>query len=322
MKLRQLVLFEAVARHRNITRASRALAMSQPALSLQIKALESECQAKFLVRSKAGIELTSQGAEFLNDIRPILSKMESLMAEREGLSERVSRSPSGAGKADEGKASNPVRATKFSRLRVGGSNTLSVTVLPEIASRMQSMHPGVEIELSSRSSDWIEDSVARGDVDIGLGAGELRNPLCLREPFIRHKATAFVPQGHPMADRTVSLEVLCSQPLIAKKGSACIREIRKRGCELNLVMQCDAPEAVKASVIRGGGVGILFRSRIEQALMAQEVRPVHVPELDEIFTQSFILTPLYRPLSEETRIFLGLLRHYSKRRSRMADMLV
>ena len=65
MTLHQLRIFESVARHLNVTRASQELHMSQPAVSQQLKLLEQQCEARFIVRIGQGVELTERGRAFL-----------------------------------------------------------------------------------------------------------------------------------------------------------------------------------------------------------------------------------------------------------------
>ena len=78
MTLHQLRIFEAVARHLNITRASQELHMSQPAVLQQLKLLEEQCGARFVVRTNQGVELTERGRAFLSAIRPIVARVENV----------------------------------------------------------------------------------------------------------------------------------------------------------------------------------------------------------------------------------------------------
>jgi DNA-binding transcriptional LysR family regulator len=78
MTLHQLRIFECVARHMNITKASRALHVSQPSASQQLKLLEQEFGTQFLVRRNHGIELTAQGRKFIDAVKPVLSEAASV----------------------------------------------------------------------------------------------------------------------------------------------------------------------------------------------------------------------------------------------------
>src|SRR4030095_3501433 len=75
MTLHQLKIFESVARHLNVTKASQELHISQPAVSQQLKLLEQQCEARFVVRIGQGVELTERGRAFLDAIRPIVAQV-------------------------------------------------------------------------------------------------------------------------------------------------------------------------------------------------------------------------------------------------------
>ena len=74
MTLHQLRIFESVARHLNVTRASKELHMSQPAVSQQLKFLEQQFAERLIVRTHHGVKLTEQGRAFLNAVRPIIAQ--------------------------------------------------------------------------------------------------------------------------------------------------------------------------------------------------------------------------------------------------------
>jgi LysR family transcriptional regulator, low CO2-responsive transcriptional regulator len=74
MTLHQLRIFESVARHLNITRASKELHMSQPAVSQQLKILERQFARRLIVRTHHGVKLTEQGRVFLDAVRPIIAQ--------------------------------------------------------------------------------------------------------------------------------------------------------------------------------------------------------------------------------------------------------
>src|SRR5262245_41275486 len=121
MTLHQLRIFESVARHLNVTKASQELHMSQPTVSQQIKLLEQQYETRFVVRIGQNVKLTKRGRTFLKTIRPIVAQVENV--------ESVFR----------------VKSTdkKSSFLTVGRSRSHSVTVLPEILRAFKQNHPWV-----------------------------------------------------------------------------------------------------------------------------------------------------------------------------------
>jgi len=137
MTLHQLKIFESVARHLNVTKASHELHMSQPAVSQQLKLLEQQCDARFIVRIGQGMELTERGKVFLDAIRPIVAQVADVES-----TFKV--------KSDE---------KKSSFLTVGGSRSHSVAVLPEILRAFKQNHPWVQFVLESNDSGTMEQRV-------------------------------------------------------------------------------------------------------------------------------------------------------------------
>lgn len=80
MELRQLRYFVAAARHRHVTRAAEALHVTQPALSQQIRRLETELGVALLHRTPRGVEPTAAGVELLGRAESILAEVDGLVA--------------------------------------------------------------------------------------------------------------------------------------------------------------------------------------------------------------------------------------------------
>ena len=286
MKLKQLKIFSSAARHLNLTNAAAELGMSQPAVSLQMKCLEEEFGAKFYHASNRGIELTPEGQTFVDAIRPLLAELDRV--ERRFKWQNISR--------------------KAHTLMVGGNHTLSATVLLEALIDFRKRHPNVQIAVETAISPVIEDYVANAKIDIGLINGPRHLSGCAYESYGQQETLAFVPPGHPLADRSMGLEALTREPLVARKESACIEELNRRGYKPNLTLQFMAPDAVKSAVQKGLGVGLLFKSRIEPEIVKGDFRKIDVPELKKLTRESFIVYRDQEPLSPIAEEFIQELR--------------
>ena len=286
MKLNQLRIFSSAARHLNLTNAAEELGMSQPAVSLQMKCLEEEFGSKFYHASNRGIELTPEGQTFVDAIRPILAELDRI--ERRFKWQNVSR--------------------KSHSLKVGGNHTLSATLLLEALIDFRKRHPNVQIAIETAISAVIEDYVANAKIDIGLINAPRHLSGCAYENYGRQETVAFVPPGHPLADRSMDLEALTREPLVARKESAYIKELIRRGFKPTLTLQFMAPDAVKSAVQKGLGVGLLFQSRIEPEIVKGDFRRIDVPELKKLTRESFIVYRDREPLSPIAEDFIEELR--------------
>jgi LysR family transcriptional regulator, low CO2-responsive transcriptional regulator len=285
MTLHQLRIFESVARHLNVTRASQELHMSQPAVSQQLRLLEEEYDAKFVVRIGQGVELTERGRAFLDVVRPIITQI----AEVESTF----------------KANSNEKKPNF--LRVGGSRNHTITVLPETLRSFKKNHHWVQFALESNDSYAIEQHVLNGEVEIAIINHPSNFDQIAYEPYKEMEIVAFALAKSPLTGKKVSLEELSQTPLVVRRQSTTLRELLRLGYKPNIAVECDVSEAVKAAVQRELGVGILYRDTVEADLKNRNLKLLHVPDLEAIRTQSFIIYNRSKPLSAIAQDFLYVL---------------
>lgn len=286
MELHQLRIFESVSRHLNISNAAIELGISQPAVSSQIKKLERECGVRFYVRNNHGVALTEQGREFLDSVRAILSQLDDMDMEFKARRDRPGSSP----------------------FVVGGSNTLSATVLPEIVVAFKRRNPNVNLMVETSDSQRIEGLVQAQRVEVALVTAPSELPGCACEPYMEYEAVAFAAPDNPLCEGTLSIGELVRFPLVVRRGSSTVTELERRGYKLQFAAQFTAIEAVKTAVRGGLGVGLLFRSRLDSELERGELRLIDVPDLKSIKLKSFIIYGKQARLSENARKFLAILR--------------
>src|SRR5262245_29896962 len=285
MTLHQLRIFESVARHLSVTRASQELHMSQPAVSQQLRLLEQEYGAKFVIRIGQGVELTERGRRFLDAVRPIIAQV----AEVESTFKAESNEK------------------KLSLLRVGGSRNHTVTVLPEILRSFKQNHPLVQFAIESDDSYAMEQHVLNGEVQIALINHASHFDQIAYEPYKEMEIVAFALAKSPFIGKKMSLEELFQIPLVARRRNTTLRALLRQGYRPNIAVECDVSEAVKAAVQRELGVRILYRDTVEVDLKNRNLKILHVPDLEPIRTQSFIIYNRSKPLSVITRDFLNVL---------------
>ena len=285
MTLHQLKIFESVARHLNVTKASHELHMSQPAVSQQLKLLEQQCDARFIVRIGQGVELTERGRAFLDAIRPIV-----VQAEKIESTFKV--------KSNE---------KKPSLLAVGGSGSHALIVLPEILRAFKQNHPWVQFALERNDSCTMEQRILNAEVEIALINHPSYSDQIAYEPYKEMEIVAFALAESPFIGKKITLRELVQIPLVVKQRSTTLRELLRQGYKPNIAVQCDVSEAVEAAVQRELGVGILYRATVEADLKNRDLKILHVPDLEKIRTQSFIIYNRCKPLSGIARDFLRAL---------------
>jgi DNA-binding transcriptional LysR family regulator len=193
MELRQLRYFVAVAEELHFRRAAARLHISQPPLSQQIHALESEIGAQLLARTRRRVELTPAGEAFLRDTRALLAELDGAVA----TAQRI-----GAGQTG--------------RLRINFVGSALLSIVPGAVQRFRAVRPSVEIEIRERPTVEQVRAVASGVVDVGL----VRPPIdelaeLTSELVVRERMVAALPSGHALAKlKRVPLRRLAAEPLV------------------------------------------------------------------------------------------------------------
>jgi DNA-binding transcriptional LysR family regulator len=192
MDLRQLRYFVAVAEERHFGRAAQRLHMSQPPLSMQIKALERELGIGLLERTSRRVALTDAGRAFLERAKIILGAVEE--------AREVAR---GAEQGLQG------------RLEVGFISSASLSLLPPSIRLFRERFGGVELELKELTSAQQIDALYEGGIRVGLVRLPLRAPGIRFEPVLEERLVVALPSGHALEDLDrVSLEMIVDLPLI------------------------------------------------------------------------------------------------------------
>jgi DNA-binding transcriptional LysR family regulator len=192
MDLRQLRYFVAVAEERHFGRAAQRLHMSQPPLSMQIKALERELGIELLERTSRRVALTDAGRAFLERAKTILGAVE----EARGVAR-------GAEQGTQG------------RLEVGFISSATLSLLPPAIRLFRERFGGVEVELKELTSAQQIDALYEGGIRVGLVRLPLRAPGIRFEPVLEERLVVALPSGHALEDLDrLSLETIADLPLI------------------------------------------------------------------------------------------------------------
>jgi DNA-binding transcriptional LysR family regulator len=193
MELRQLRYFVAVAEELHFRRAAARLHISQPPLSQQIAALEAELGCRLLERTRRKVELTPAGAAFLDQVRALLSELESA--------------------ADTARS---IDAGQVGVLRLSFVGSALLSALPALVQRFRAERPRVELQLRERSTVEQLRALRTGTIDVGLVRLPLADAADLEVRRVVREATiAAVPETHPLARlRRIPLRRLAGEPLV------------------------------------------------------------------------------------------------------------
>ena len=299
MTLYQLRVFEAVARHLNITQASLELHASQPAVSQQLKLLEEDYGSKFLLRHSHGVKLTDTGRAFLEAITSVLAQLQD-------IDERF--------KEDKNRKM-PLR------LAIGGSRSMSVRVLPNLLKAFRERHPSVEVTLAANESSAILNHLLKSELDLAVVTNPPQVEGLIYEPFGHMEVVAFCLPINPVAGKTLTLRELADHPLVVKSGGRIENLLTSRGYAMNFALRCEMSLTVHTAVRAGLGIGIVYQNAIATPLARESLKLINVPELKEMGMESVIVYDGRKPVSSVAQEFLTLLRQRAKRIEKMDDRM-
>lgn len=286
MTLYQMKIFEAVARHLNITQASSELHLSQPAVSQQLKLLEEHYGAALLARHSHGVKLTDKGQAFLEAITPVLAQLDD-------IDRKFNENKNGKARP---------------HLAIGGSRNVSIRVLPRLIKSFKESHPSVEFMLAANESPVIERQLLTSELDLAVITNPSHIGALVYEPFGRMQVVAFCIPENPLAGQTLSLKELAEQPLVLRSGGRIESVLMRRGYRTNFALRCEMSQAVKVAVQTGMGIGIIYRNAIARRLANGSLKTINVPELNGLGIESVIAYDGRKPLSAIAQGFLRLLR--------------
>lgn len=286
--LRQLEVFEAVARLGSVTRAAEALHLSQSAVSAQLRQIAETVDQPLLAFADGRLTLTEIGEDLIRTAGEIFetwARFERSAAERKAL--------------------------RKGRVRIACVTTAG-TFLPGLLAVFRERHPGIDVALKIADRDGVIDRLARQEDDLSvMGMPPQQFDLAL-QPFLDNPLLPVVPLDHPFARaREVALEDFAAEPLLMReRGSgtrlAVERWFREQGSELRVHSEFDTNEAVLEAVAAGQGVSVLSRHALPAAPRKAGIAVPAVAGFP-IGSHWYVMHPGRRPLSAAAQACLDFL---------------
>jgi DNA-binding transcriptional LysR family regulator len=292
MDTRQLQAFCTVVEKKSFSQAAEQLGVTQPAVSLQVRALEQRLGQSLLDRSGRRVEPTEAG-------RRLYRSAQRMLALEEQLLDEVS--------ADDGRLTGT--------LTIGASTGPGAHLVPLLLCEFQREHPDLHVALSIWDTQTVIDRVVDRQLELGV-VGALRRHRSLEfEPLARDEIVLAVPPGHDAAGGTISLDDLKEETLIVMQEGAGVRqvveeELRRAGLRLRGVepkLELGLQESVKSAVAAGYGVAFISRTAIEGELAAGRLAAAQVEGVEPA-RQIYIVRARGRSATRAADAFLSFAR--------------
>ena len=254
MDTRQLQAFCAVVERRSFSQAAERLGVTQPAVSLQVRALEKRLGTQLLDRSGRRVEPTEAGHRLYRGAQRLLALEEDIVNE---VMSDAERDLSGT-------------------LEIGASTGPGGVVLPRLLCEFAKHHAELGIALMVSDTQTIVERVAERTLALGIVGAAPRHRGVEYEPFFRDELVLACPPGHRFAGRRISLEDLHGEQLILMQEGAGVREVIEdelralgvRFKDLDVRLELGLQESVVSAVRGGYGVAFISRTAIEDDLAA------------------------------------------------------
>lgn len=240
MNTEQLKAFVQVAREGRLTVAAKQLGVSQPGLSRQLQALETELGVRLLVRAPGGVVLTDAGERFLPHARRALDAVT-------------------VGTAELGTLTTTPRGT----VSMGTLHSVGTYLLPELVRAFKGRYPEVLPRLSEGTHDVLEARVTSGELDLCIVSLPLKRLDLVAQKLWEEALVLAVPRGHRLAKlkRPVELTEAVEEPLVVIPGMAGTYALEAaceaRGVKPRVAVEMDNAEGMRRMVERGLGVALL-----------------------------------------------------------------
>jgi DNA-binding transcriptional LysR family regulator len=293
MDTRQLAAFCEVVERRSFSQAAEKLGVTQPAVSLQVRALEKRLGTQLLDRSGRRVEPTQAGLRLYRGAQRLLALEEQVVAEVADESEGEL-----AGTFELGASTGP-----------GG--IVLAHLLPEFAER----NPLLHISLRVFDTQTVVEKVADRELELGVVGAARRHRGVAFEPFAHDRVVLACPPGHPFAGRDITIDELRSANLIVMQEGAGVRqmiedELRGSGLrlrDLNVRLELGLQESVLTAVRAGHGVTFISRASVANDLASGAVAEANVVGL-ELERELFLVRATGRAESRLAREFLAFAR--------------
>jgi len=295
MEDHKLRVFCAVADTKSFSKASELIHLTQPAVSLQVQAMEELYETRLFDRSGNAINLTPAGEILYKRAKEILA----LYAEAQKNISEITGAIKGS-------------------LSIGASSTIGNYLLPQIISAFKKKIPQVNIALVVGNTKTITEKLNAGEIDVALVEGDVSKQRFSVDILLSDELVVIMSPAHPWADRrNVPGMDLIKEPLILREEGSGTRQIILKHLEdhgikldhLRIALVLGSTEAIKSAVEEGMGISIISAWAARQAIKHGIIKAMTFKDVK--FHRNFsIISPKRNYCTHTAKEFLSFLKVY------------
>jgi DNA-binding transcriptional LysR family regulator len=288
INLNHLRIFYYAAKEKNLTKAAETLFVTQPAVTMQIKALEHYLEVALFRKRGKFLELTDEGIvlyEYAERIFGVVDEMEHALKGFASLT--------------------------HGSLIIGTTRSFARHLMPQLLSRYQEEFPEIKVSLEVGSSSEIAEGVAAFKYDLAI-IGRIPLPGKVKEiPFKREEFCVVASPYHPLSKKeAVSWQELEKEPIIIREPGSGSRHfmlslLASHGIKPSVLLEAGSVEFIKEYVIQSRGISFLYKPEIEREAEMGLLKPLKLSD-GPIYIETMIVVPEGVTLSPPSRAFLEL----------------
>lgn len=266
MNFHQLHIFHTVAEQGSFSSAAQVLHMTQPAVTMQVQALEEYFGTKLLDRSTKKNELSDAGRVLL----PYAKRSIELIREADVAMSSFTHMLQG-------------------RLQLGASLTIGEYVLPRLLGPFGQQYPHINIMMKVMNTTQIIEEITKHQLNFGLIEAPIEHPDMVIDVVMQDELKLIVPALHPLAEHEeVDLEVVLKYPFILREKGSGTRQVMEdqllsKGYpagNLHTVMELGSTGAVKSAVEAGLGITMLSPSSVKHETALGLVKIINIRDVE------------------------------------------
>lgn len=239
----KLKVFCTVAETKSFSKTSEIIHLTQPAVSLQIQALEEKYETKLFDRSPSKVNLTPAGEvlyKYAKDILALYASVEKVISEMTGL----------------------VKGS----ITIGAGSTIGNYFLPSVITDFRKAHPKIKVHLLIGNMQKVIELLNSGNINIGFVEGDVKRHKMFSEKLVSDELLVIVPSHHQWAQRKeISATELIGEPFIFREAGSSTRQtiekfLSRHGIttqDMKVSMVLGSTEAIKDAVENGLGISII-----------------------------------------------------------------
>lgn len=248
LNFHHLHIFHTVAVYGSFSAAAQSLSMTQPAVTMQVQALEEYFGVKLFHRTTKRVELSDAGKALLPYARQAIALMKETEQAMAGYTEMLK-----------------------GRLQLGASLTIGEYILPRLLGPFAREYPDIMISLKVFNTAQIVEEIMNHQLTFGLVEAPVEHPEIHSDVVLSDELLLIMPPDHPLRDvEEPTFEQLLDHPFVLREQGSGTRQVMEQEMraggldpqQLKIVMELGSTGAVKYAVEAGLGLSVLSRSAV------------------------------------------------------------